>query len=184
MHAPSPEERISTAPGFRLVGSHSVGLVVTDRDYCDLLFSWHVGRRPQAGSGKPGPVEVTELGGWSHVGPLPPGLLDGANAPPSVAVHTVLVDYADADHLAVVRELLHAHADGYGAGQVWVDPGAGDTLKRWVAAGCLPTGDVPSEAELAAAAELHPRPPDKPRVERSGPGWEVSEPVADEASSE
>jgi hypothetical protein len=186
--APNPEARALSAPVFHAVGSHSTGLVVTDQDTDDHAFSWAIRRRP-AKIGKRaardfhdelGPVELAELGGWGLAGPVP--ALDEMNGPPSLlSVHTVMVDGVTPEHYAILRRLVDEHAARFGECRVFVANGASRDLAAWVEAGCPPTGEAPTDEELAAAAELHHGVDRQPT--RRGPGWEVSEPIVPEEAT-
>jgi hypothetical protein len=197
-HAPSPEVRIASGPAFHQV-AHSIGLVVTDVDTANGAYSWAVHRahpgllgnlsardREAVLAQPPGDAVLVELGGWGLAGPIPP--VDELSGPPSLlAVHTVWLEKADAEHLSVLRQLIDEHAARFGECRVFVAHGASLELAAWVAGGCV--GNVaPSDEDLAAANTDTPTPPDRPRVERSGYGWAEDgtppEPVADEVSSE
>ena len=89
---------------------------------------------------------------------------------------------ADAEHLAVVRRLLDEHAVKFGEARAWTTAGSSRELRNWVAVGCPPTGEIPSDKELAAAAEVHHGEDRQPT--RRGRGWETSEPIADEVDSD
>jgi hypothetical protein len=201
-HAANPEVRATSGPNFHAVG-HSVGLVVTDVDTANGAYSWAVRRarprargnatreeRAEALAQPPGDAEVIELGGWGLAGPIPP-VAETSGPPSMLAVHTVWIEEADAEHLAVLRQLIDKHRERFSEVRVWVANGASSELQRWVAGGCV-AELPPTDDELAAAqvVDLASMPEDaKPaRVERSGViGWAEgdnaapSDPIAVEA---
>jgi hypothetical protein len=194
---PAEEIRRVSGPALHQVG-HSVGIVLDDaHQVSDGAYSFAVehGQALQApvaldpaDDDKPwepepddgsGPVELVELAGWRWAGQVP-----AVENPPAslLAVLTVSVESTEPEHLAVVRELIDQHQERFGECRVWAANGASDALKRWAAAGCPDDLVVPTEEELAAANTLHPDVED--RLERRGPGWDTSEPVADDVGSE
>jgi hypothetical protein len=177
-HAANPEVRATSGPNFHAVG-HSVGLVVTDVDTANGAYSWAVRRarprargnatreeRAEALAQPPGDAEVIELGGWGLAGPIPP-VAETSGPPSMLAVHTVWIEEADAEHLAVLRQLIDKHRERFSEVRVWVANGA--------SAQVVDLASMPEDAKPA-------------RVERSGViGWAEgdnaapSDPIAVEA---
>jgi hypothetical protein len=180
--APAQEVRKVSGPALHAVG-HSTGFIVSDGDPGDIAFSFAIHTDDTSG-GQPGrpprqpELGIIELGGWEWCGPVDVEALD--NPPPSpLAVLTVHLDDVGPAALGHLRDLIDQHLERYAECRVWPGRGASDALRRWIAGGCA-ADKPPSGEALAEAAQLVPRPADKPRVERSGMGWSISEPVADE----
>jgi hypothetical protein len=179
VHAPNAETRAASGPTLHEV-RWSCGLVVTDGDPGDA-FSFAIRTADVPGARPSRQTGIIEVAGWAFAGPVDLEAID--NPPPSaLAVLTVHIDNSGPEPLGLVRELIGLHVARYGECRVWARRDASDTLKRWVAGGCPDDLVAPTDEQLAQAAEVHHGQNRQPT--RRGPGWEVSEPIAEERSSE